>query len=479
MSNETIPERAHNPCYPDGTPIKIGDRVEITTDLTSSRVAGAQATITCYWSSGNEIGLQFDTEDISGSNLNSFLPSVAGRENRFGQYAPTRSLKLAKPVFIDESEEGLLKTLTEAVSTSPAVATINGKFYNLSPVENPAANAALKPILDSMVKKLSEIRTASKREVDQVKAAAARSLVMPDINERHVRQGLQVYKEGGILVYVVPFIYAPKKLIKPDEEDEREIANPEEFQHNCLVKIGTNPATGGIQFIQTLDAKTYDFFPHYHSGGGSSDCLGTWKPPMVKTPADAFIFRDGYQKLLEVINGRSLMNDHPRGLPDIEDIETKTSPGTITKGSKVQVIAGCDGLPNELVGLVASVYTVGTTLASLDCLGQARYFAVPLTNLRLMPPETRRTRTAIPIPTQENLVLAVGSHVRIVDAAGAGVPIRYNAQIGTVEDAHSPIIRVRMSDGQVWSFWAEHYELVPSLVPSPTPVLTAPVGWRV
>lgn len=176
----------------------------------------------------------------------------------------------------------------------------------------------LKSIKDTLNEKMSEMaymadearRDYEKKEKalnDKLKSAKP----MPDVTYEHAKAGLSVVKGAGAgeLFWMYQGIYWPKFV------DNRPISPT--YIKKMITPITLIVATKDDKVTSVITRKTIGLgkFDHYHNTGGS-DCWGSWNfNKSWKTPDDILSICRDAMAVLENINGGSLAQRSPSGLP--------------------------------------------------------------------------------------------------------------------------------------------------------------------
>jgi hypothetical protein len=194
----------------------------------------------------------------------------------------------------------------------------------------------LKSIKDSLNEKMSEMAymaDEARRDFEKKERALNDKLKMakpmPDITFEHAKSGLSVVKgtNMGELFWMYQGIYWPKFV------DNRPISPT--YIKKMITPITLTIATKDNKVTSVTVRKTIGLgkFDHYHNTG-SGDCWGSWSfEKSWSTPNDILGICKDAMAVLENINGNSLANRTPAGLPTYAAVRknsTETSSGSTT-----------------------------------------------------------------------------------------------------------------------------------------------------
>jgi predicted DNA binding CopG/RHH family protein len=170
--------------------------------------------------------------------------------------------------------------------------------------------------------------------------------IMPDITRSHSYKGLSVVKGGGptyagradVFTWIYRTTYKPTRWngIPLNQNFAKKMITP------IIIELTTERDK-----ILAIRVKTYigdRDFSHYHN-----NCWGEWKysAEIVKTPDDILRVCETASAVLDNINGRSLAQSAPNGLPRASTVEKnviKTNPGasTVVSSNRADERAGLD-----------------------------------------------------------------------------------------------------------------------------------------
>ena len=155
---------------------------------------------------------------------------------------------------------------------------------------------------------------------------------MPDVTMDHARKGLTVTKAGnGELCWYVRGLYWPKRY------NNREIEMS--FSKKLMTPVIFTIRTKGNQVLNVSIRRVNDLeaFQHYHMMSSNNDCWGYWNWPKTwSEPNDLIRIAREAEAVLEKINGDSIAQENPRGLPMLGTLknhllEAKAAPAPAPK----------------------------------------------------------------------------------------------------------------------------------------------------
>lgn len=142
---------------------------------------------------------------------------------------------------------------------------------------------------------------------------------MPEVTHDHARKGLTVTKgsTGGELMWYVRGLYWPKKF----NNREIEVA----FSKKLMTPVIFTIRTRGNQVLSVSTRRVQDLeaFQHYHMMTSNSDCWGYWNHAKTwNNPNDLITIAREAEAVLEKVNGDSIAQENPRGLPMLSTLKT-------------------------------------------------------------------------------------------------------------------------------------------------------------
>ena len=149
---------------------------------------------------------------------------------------------------------------------------------------------------------------------------------MPEVRWEHAVKGVTITKgNGGELIWYVRGLYWPKKY------NEREIEFA--FSNKLMTPIIFVIKTRGNQVLSVHVTRVQDLqaFQHYHMMTSNTDCWGYWNHPVTwNNPDDIINIARQAEAVLEKINGDSIAQSNPRGLPMIATLKNHLMPARTT-----------------------------------------------------------------------------------------------------------------------------------------------------
>jgi hypothetical protein len=339
-------------------------------------------------------------------------------------------LKLVNSSITPESEDDLIKRLTEAATKPGQFAMLNGTFYTVTLSPNQEANSALKPLVDSLALQIRRVRESAKVEIDREKAKIKVLITMPNISASMAKAGMRIYKRDNYLTYLLPMHYAPKKIVDKNNltycKDILE-AHQKKLERDVFLSVTVSNDNRLIS-SSTLELDLTTNFDHYH--GGNENCLGTViKDPTLTTeltPAKVVELRDRYEKSLEAITHGDVLHGTPRGLPIFDRLLEFSTPSATPSawivppsfplGSLVKVKDSL-GIPSTIIGTIGKVVHLDLSLRVgvefcfrspqlHDCDGHGRSgqcFYLLESDLEACPTATKRTSRLSPQAAPEEV----------------------------------------------------------------------------
>jgi len=171
------------------------------------------------------------------------------------------------------------------------------------------------------------------RKEQQLRDKYEKAAMMPDINESHMLKGLSVVKgrQNDQLIWIYRAVYNPRFVIVYSDSfnnRKKKFAIPERLvsrmKSEMLILIHTRGSS--VTSIATKKSEnngnhSLEDFPHYHQQGGG-DCWGKWSYERKwNTPDDIIKLAKDAESVLETVNGGSLAQRGPAGLPRYSTLE--------------------------------------------------------------------------------------------------------------------------------------------------------------
>jgi len=184
---------------------------------------------------------------------------------------------------------------------------------------------SIKSVLNEKMSEMSYMADEARRDYEkkekQLNDKLKMAKPMPDITFEHAKAGLSVVKgsNAGELYWMYQGIYWPKFV------DNRPISPA--YIKKMITPITLTIATKDDKVMSVTTRKTIGLgkFDHYHNTG-SGDCWGSWKfAPSFKSPEDILGICKDAMAVLENINGNSLANRNPSGLPTYAAVRKNSS----------------------------------------------------------------------------------------------------------------------------------------------------------
>lgn len=145
---------------------------------------------------------------------------------------------------------------------------------------------------------------------------------MPDVTWEYAKRGLTVSKgPSGEIHWHVKGLYNPIKFNKQNIEPQfqKKLRTPIIF----LIKTKGN----SVLSVSTKRIADLNVFTHYHQMSSGNDCWGYWRPqPTFNGPEDILNIAGQAQSVLEKINGESIADYNPSGLPSLESLKLHLLP---------------------------------------------------------------------------------------------------------------------------------------------------------
>ena len=206
---------------------------------------------------------------------------------------------------------------------------IDNKVYTISMDVNREETSMVEEAKRQMMVSMENTKTFLQGAADGYRVEAERRIAdlqhridnrcdMPLVSIENVQDGMRICRRSNRIVFMMPAVYAPTK-IKP--EGSVEIFNIRDAPL-CEKKmmIGFWTLGSKITEISTYTPTMKSRFSHYHQH--QPDCWGEARlPDSWVSTGDFFKYARDVEKILSVINGNSLAVHHPRGLPDISEIQ--------------------------------------------------------------------------------------------------------------------------------------------------------------
>lgn len=187
--------------------------------------------------------------------------------------------------------------------------------------------------MSEMAYMAEEARRDFEKKEKQLNEKLKAAKPMPDITFEHAKAGLSVVKGSntGELNWLYQGIYWPKFV------DSRPISPT--YIKKMITPITLHIVTKDDKILSVTTRKTIGLgkFDHYHNTG-SGDCWGSWKwAPTWSNPNDILSICKDAMAVLENINGGSLANRSPSGLPTYATVQKNsgTAQPTTTTLNKV------------------------------------------------------------------------------------------------------------------------------------------------
>jgi len=390
--------------YPTGEEVIVGDRVAFIGSGYES-----------YGLANGDVGLVIGYSDqypmidwqkpLVGANGSYMGTNYEHRLNdRSGYTFDLNHLKFLERGKIPTEEEKL-DLFVETVDKAPRTLIVDGKVYKLELAANAPAMEVKRQLLDSMATRIRTIRSQANAEIDKMRTKLDKQQLMPAITVNDAATfDIHLNVTNGYVAYLMPFHYTPKYIVTRDSEGripDREIkaetqkALKRDVFVNLLTKAGKVVEAG---LYERLPNGSITGFYHYHGGG--HDCLGSmgaFRTMKAETLADVISFRAEMEKMMEIVNYKSLLHRNPGGdFPDSEqllrdskplkqEVAWSASPKELKVGDLVEIIEPIDSFPPHMVGTIGRVvnstrggeYNYGIEFAvnfgGHDCDGKCRH----------------------------------------------------------------------------------------------------------
>lgn len=187
---------------------------------------------------------------------------------------------------------------------------------------------AIKGVLNEKMSEMSYMVEQSRQDFEEkerkLQERLATANLMPDITYEQAKQGLSVVKggpggtrEADKLTWLYQGVYWPKTFNgRPlDPRYTKKLISPVTIE---IVTVGRRVSSVTVRKTIGLGK-----FSHYHQTG-SGDCWGQWNYPREwSTPDDILNIGRRAIAVLENVNGGSLGNRTPEGLPRAATLESK------------------------------------------------------------------------------------------------------------------------------------------------------------
>lgn len=176
-------------------------------------------------------------------------------------------------------------------------------------------------IQNKMVEMLSGIEATKDeflRKERVLEERLANASPMPEVSWAHAQKGVTVSKgtSAGEVNWYVRGLYWPKRY--NDKEIEASFGKKLMTPVTFLIRTrGKQVVSVSIRKVQDLSA-----FQHYHMMDSNNDCWGYWKHPTAWNTADDIIrIAREAEAVLDKINGDSIAQQNPRGLPMLDTLK--------------------------------------------------------------------------------------------------------------------------------------------------------------
>lgn len=335
----------YEPVDSEGTPIDVGDTLEIIDRITNEWNVGNKATIAYFQEPYSYVGLIFDQPSAHGKKITPDCPPGCGYEIAKWKDFERYFTKIDKTKTPEQREETLIAKIIEEVKQAPRILAIDGKYYDLILAKNQKAEELVNPLTERFAQRIRDLNERNRRALEREKAKVDHIFAMPEVTIKHLESGLRLWKQGTQIVYSMPFKYQPRYLAV-----ERRVAKLEidkEWREKNLYKdlfcLCWVPKDGHISGVNLyFDWQGSKTFSDYNCTGDLHNHLDT------KNFDDVLNFKNLYEKFCEVINiGHGHYPNALRmGMPSIEEVKKhahKTEAGQVwdTKDKTLQ------GLPKE------------------------------------------------------------------------------------------------------------------------------------
>jgi len=156
---------------------------------------------------------------------------------------------------------------------------------------------------------------------------------MPDVTWEHAVKGLTVTRgNNGDLIWYVRGLYWPKMYNNQEIEFSfsKKMATPVIFVITTRDKSVLNVSTRRVSDLSP--------FQHYHMITNGTDCWGYWKYQSTwNTPNDIINIAREAEAVLTKINGDSIAQFNPRGLPMLDTVKSHLLPVNTYDNNKKNV----------------------------------------------------------------------------------------------------------------------------------------------
>jgi len=193
----------------------------------------------------------------------------------------------------------------------------------------------LNSIQDYLQQRMSEITSTVESVKDEytrkervLEERLRNAAPMPEITWDHAVRGLTVTKgTGGELIWYVRGLYWPKKY----NERDIEVAFSKKLMTPIIFVIKTRATQ--VLSVHTCRVQDLQAFQHYHMMQSNNDCWGYWNFPSTwNNPNDIIAIARQAEAVLEKVNGESIAQQNPRGMPMLATVKNHLMPAkTVAK----------------------------------------------------------------------------------------------------------------------------------------------------